>query len=101
MKDYDLKQPKLMLNKIHEFEANRLRFHRLVRDLKGLIALLSPDEAALRTALQSKWAVLEEVYPVASDLGLNSIPRENETLVHRSLEEMENLLKESIGRSGD
>jgi hypothetical protein len=39
-----------MLDKISRFEGNRPRLLHLIADLKGLIALLGPDEVVLKTS---------------------------------------------------
>ena len=93
MSEYDSRQQKLMLEKIHEFEAGKLQLITLIDDLAGLLDCLEATDQSWKNEFRAEWWTLEQVYAVALDRGHKTLSEENQRFVTEALANMKGLLE--------
>lgn len=62
MNDYNLRQLKIMLEKIDRFESGNLVFGNLIEDLEALLNVMEDIDEDWKSVFFSNWLTLEEFY---------------------------------------
>jgi hypothetical protein len=79
---------------LQQFDNNELTLDRLISELEDILETFPNSDEKWKENFRSEWWTLEQVYAVACDRGEITLNPESENLVHETLENMKNLLKE-------
>jgi hypothetical protein len=84
---------------LQQFDNNELTFDRLISELETVLETFPNSDEKWKEKFRSEWWTLEQVYAVACDRGETILNPESQNLVHKTLDNMKNLLKEVIQAS--
>ena len=81
---------------LQQFDNNELTLDRLISELEVVLATFPNSNEIWKQKFKSEWWTLEQVYAVACDRGETTLNPESENLVHKTLDNMKELLKDVI-----
>ena|SRR6266850_8458954 len=99
MSDYNARQYGLMLEQIKQFESKQIDLKHLINGLESLLCALEKPDEKWKSAFQSKWGVLEEVYADALDKGYSELPDSHKRLVTEAVRDLQMLVNQALNRS--
>ena len=79
---------------LQQFDNNELTFDRLIHELEAVLETFPNSDEKWKEKFRSEWWTLEQVYAVACDRGETTLNPESENLVHETLNNMKELLKD-------
>ena len=79
---------------LQQFDNNELTFDRLIHELEAVLETFPNSDEKWKEKFKSEWWTLEQVYAVACDRGETTLNPESENLVHETLNNMKELLKD-------
>ena len=90
-----INRPYLIIRKcLQQFDNNELTFDRLIHELEAVLETFPNSDEKWKEKFKSEWWTLEQVYAVACDRGETTLNPESENLVHETLNNMKELLKD-------
>jgi hypothetical protein len=90
-----INRPYLLIRKcLQQFDNNELTFDRLIHELEAVLETFPNSDEKWKEKFKSEWWTLEQVYAVACDRGETTLNPESENLVHETLNNMKELLKD-------
>ena len=90
-----INRPYLLIRKcLQQFDNNELTLDRLIHELEVLLETFPNSDEKWKEKFKSEWWTLEQVYAVACDRGETTLNPESENLVHETLNNMKELLKD-------
>ena len=90
-----INRPYLLIRKcLQQFDNNELTLDRLIHELEVLLETFPNSDEKWKDKFRSEWWTLEQVYAVACDRGETTLNPESENLVHETLNNMKELLKD-------
>jgi hypothetical protein len=96
MTEYDERQYRLMVQRLEEFENERIGFNRLIVDLESLLGCLQEVDTSWKSKFQRECGVLDEVYAVMLDRQQKQMTPEDQKLVSRSVQELKRMVSEKL-----
>ena len=100
MSDYDNRQYGLMLEQIKQFESKRIDLKHLINGLESLLCALEEVDSNWKSAFQSKWGVLEEIYADMLDSGYKKLPDTHQKLVEQSVRDVKAMVEAALPNEG-
>ncbi len=96
MEDYDIRQYRLMLDKLDAFGTQKLPLSNLISNLDGLLNALEDTDEQWKNAFLRQWGVLEDVYANSLDKNLQEIPGDQQVLVSKAVAEIRKLVAQNM-----
>lgn len=96
MSNYDNRQFSLMLEQLNQFESKRIDLKHLINGLESLLCMLEGADANWKSAFQSIWGVLEEVYADILDRGYKEMPDSHQKLVEQSVRDLKAMVEAAL-----
>jgi hypothetical protein len=96
MSDYDNRQYGLMLEQLNQFESKRIDLKHLITGLESLLGVLEKVDPKWKSAFQSKWGVLEEVYADMLDRGHKELPGLHQDLVAKAVRDLKAMVETAL-----
>ncbi|MCH9636313.1 MAG: hypothetical protein S4CHLAM81_15440 [Chlamydiales bacterium] len=96
MNKSNYRQIKIMLEKIHLFEQEKIDLETLVSDLRALLDCLQEINDKWVNNIYSEWFVLEQVHSVALDQGGIHTVENGEKFIRNSLNKIKEILADKL-----
>jgi hypothetical protein len=96
--EYDLRQYKLMLSAIHDYQRGTVKLGRLISDLDALRdALQNPSQSWLGE-FESAWGKLEDVYAGMLDEERTQFDETDRRLINEGVSKLTSLIESKIAK---
>lgn len=99
--EYDQRQYKRMLDRLEDFEQQKISFERLVDDLEGLLNALEMPDARWKEQFQTYWIRMETARAVALDEGLKEFSPSTLNRIREAAAHLKLLVLEKIDDPAD
>ena len=96
MYEYDLRQYRLMADRLTGFEKRTINLRRLINDLEALLDVLQASDETWKEVFRSEWAKLEDIYAVTLDRGENVLLPEDQKLVEKAVQNLKRLVTQKL-----
>lgn len=101
MDEYNLRQLKIMLEKIDSFESGNLVFGDLIEDLDALLTVMENLDKEWKYTFHSHWFTLETYYAAALDEDTNPFEDDTKGHIPEAIEILKSMIQSELKKCPD